>query len=63
MDEKNTDEKITPEDVDINELRQIRREKLAALRESGRDPFLVESYNVSHKSGYHRGFRGTRKKP
>jgi len=50
MDEKNTDEKITPEDVDINELRQIRREKLAALRESGRDPFLVESYDVSHKS-------------
>jgi len=39
-----------PEDIDINELRQIRREKLAQLRESGRDPFLVESFDVSHKS-------------
>ena len=35
---------------DLNEMRQIRREKLAALRESGRDPFLVESFDVSDKS-------------
>jgi len=38
------------EDIDINELRRIRREKLAALREAGRDPFLVESFDVTHKS-------------
>ena len=44
------DESISHEDIDINELRQIRREKLAALRESGRDPFLIESFDVSHKS-------------
>ena len=36
--------------VDINELRQIRREKLSALREDGRDPFLIESFDVTHKS-------------
>jgi len=39
-----------PEGIDINELRQIRRDKLAALREGGRDPFLVESFDVTHKS-------------
>jgi len=41
---------FSPDDIDINELRQIRREKLEALRESGRDPFLVESFDVTHKS-------------
>ena len=35
---------------ELNELRQIRREKLSALRESGRDPFLAESFDVTHKS-------------
>ena len=52
MDEFSTED-IGTEDIDtneINELRQIRREKLAALRASGRDPFLVESYDVTHKS-------------
>ena len=43
-------DKFSPEEADINELRQIRRDKLEALRESGRDPFLVESYDVTHKS-------------
>ncbi|MCL2111145.1 MAG: lysine--tRNA ligase [Clostridiales bacterium] len=31
-------------------MRQIRREKLTALRESGRDPFLAECFEVTHKS-------------
>jgi len=35
---------------ELNEMRMIRREKLAGLRESGRDPFLVESFDVTHKS-------------
>ena len=35
---------------ELNEMRQIRREKLAALRESGHDPFLIESFDVTHKS-------------
>lgn len=35
---------------ELNEMRQIRREKLSVLRAAGRDPFLVESFDVSHKS-------------
>ena len=31
---------------DLNELRQIRRDKLAKLQEMGRNPFLVESWDV-----------------
>ena len=43
-------DEYSPEDIDIDELRRIRRGKLESLRESGRDPFLIESYDVSHKS-------------
>ncbi|MCL2493945.1 MAG: lysine--tRNA ligase [Clostridiales bacterium] len=32
---------------DLNELRLIRREKLAKLREAGRDPYLNESWDVT----------------
>ena len=35
---------------ELNELRRIRREKLATLRQDGRDPFIVESYDVTYKS-------------
>ena len=35
---------------ELNEMRQIRREKLVWLRENGRDPFLNESYDVTYKS-------------
>ncbi|MCL1896141.1 MAG: lysine--tRNA ligase [Clostridiales bacterium] len=41
-------EALTSEE--LNEMRRIRREKLASLRESGRDPFLVESFDITHKS-------------
>ena len=34
----------------INEQRQIRREKLKALQEAGRDPFLAESWDVNAHS-------------
>lgn len=34
----------------INEQRQIRREKLKALREAGRDPFLQETWDVTAHS-------------
>jgi len=36
---------------ELNELRLVRREKLARLREAGRDPFLVESWDVTCRSG------------
>ena len=34
----------------LNELRRIRREKLKALQEAGRNPFLQENWNVTAHS-------------
>jgi len=36
---------------DLNEILRIRREKLAALKECGQDPFLITSYPKTHSSG------------
>lgn len=36
---------------EINEQRQIKRDKLKALREMGRDPYVEETYNVTAHSG------------
>ena len=38
------------QEQDINQLLQVRRDKLAALQEAGRDPFTVTSYDVTHHS-------------
>ena len=38
------------QELDINQLRKIRREKLAALQAEGKDPFLVMKYDQSHYS-------------
>ena len=35
---------------DISQLLKIRREKLAALQESGKDPFAITRYDVTHHS-------------
>ncbi len=35
---------------DINQLLKVRREKLAALQESGKDPFAITKYDVTHHS-------------
>ena len=35
---------------DINQLLKVRREKLAALQETGKDPFQITKYNVTHHS-------------
>ena len=50
-----TKENLTPESAEIseeslNEQRKIRREKLKALQEAGRNPFLQESWNVTAHS-------------
>jgi len=53
MDEQNT---IMPEQAaersreEYNEIVRIRREKLAALRESGNDPFLITKFPKTHSS-------------
>ena len=38
------------QDQDINQLLKVRREKLAALQEAGRDPFQITKYDVTHHS-------------
>ena len=35
---------------DANQLLQVRREKLAALQEAGKDPFQITKYDVTHHS-------------
>lgn len=35
---------------DLNQLLKVRREKLAELQESGKDPFQIMKYDVSHHS-------------
>ena len=36
--------------VDLNQLRKVRREKLANLQEAGSDPFLITTYKQTHHS-------------
>lgn len=38
------------QEPDINQLLKVRREKLAALQEAGKDPFLHTKYDVTHHS-------------
>ena len=42
--QKNNQEK----QVDINQLLKVRREKLAALQEAGKDPFVITKYDVTY---------------
>ena len=42
--QKNTQE------PDINQLRKVRREKLAELQQNGRDPFQITKFNQTHHS-------------
>ena len=43
------EEKVVMEE-DIGHLRAVRREKLAALQQEGKDPFRIVKYDVSHHS-------------
>lgn len=38
------------QEQDINQLLKVRREKLAALQEKGKDPFQITKYDVTHHS-------------
>lgn len=38
------------QEQDLNQLLQVRREKLAALQETGKDPFRITKYEVTHHS-------------
>ena len=43
-------QKGNSQEQDINQLLKVRREKLAALQEAGKDPFLIPKYDVTHHS-------------
>ena len=36
------------QEQDVNQLLKVRREKLAALQEAGKDPFQITKYNQTH---------------
>ena len=38
------------QEQDLNQLRAVRREKLAELQEKGKDPFAIVKYDVTHHS-------------
>jgi lysyl-tRNA synthetase class 2 len=44
------DEHNNEQEVDVNQLRKIRREKLATLQAEGKDPFRITKYNQTHYS-------------
>ena len=39
------------QELDINQLMQIRRDKLAELQEQGKDPFEITKFNRTHTAG------------
>ena len=41
---------VNGQDQDLNQLLQVRREKLANLQEAGKDPFKITKYDVTHHS-------------
>ena len=38
------------QEQDVNQLRKVRREKLADLQANGKDPFVITNYNQTHHS-------------
>ncbi len=52
MSENNNQNTVRPEPTaaELSDLLRIRREKLDAFREAGRDPFTVTKYDVTHHS-------------
>ena len=49
MEQKNTN-KNNPAEQDFNEIVKVRREKLAALKESGNDPFKITKFDFNNNS-------------
>ena len=38
------------QEPDVNQLRKVRREKLAELQQNGKDPFVITQYDQTHHS-------------
>lgn len=47
MDEQNRTPEVVQSEEEISEILQIRRDKLSALQQAGRDPFQVTTYEVT----------------
>ena len=45
---KGANQQNQPQQQDINQLLKVRREKLAALQEAGKDPFIITKYDQTH---------------
>ncbi len=48
MAEKENKKNQAPAEQDVNQLRKVRREKLANLQADGKDPFVITKYEVDH---------------
>ena len=47
---KVSQEQKNVQEQDLNQLRKVRREKLAELQQNGRDPFVITKYDQTHHS-------------
>ena len=47
---ENENENVQEQEVDINQLMKVRREKLKELQEAGKDPFEITKYDRTHTS-------------
>ena len=45
-----SEQHVNEQELDINQLRKVRRDKLAALQAEGKDPFHITKYDQSHYS-------------
>ena len=43
-------QKKAQQEPDLNQLRKVRREKLADLQANGKDPFVITKYDQTHHS-------------
>lgn len=50
MSEQQKNSKKNEQEPDLNQLRKVRREKLADLQQNGKDPFVITKYNQTHHS-------------
>lgn len=48
MGEQKNNQQNNAKEQDVNQLRKVRREKLAALQADGKNPFLITKYDVTH---------------
>lgn len=48
--DKTQNQQNAQQEQDVKQLLKVRREKLAALQEAGRDPFLITKFDVTHHS-------------